>query len=360
MPKRAVRVASCTAVLSAVAAMFFGCLDATQIQVVLAADDGLCTARTRYLVRVVDTAAALDALQEEVNAGAPFPRCPSNPGGASELGDVSVVPSGSDGRSKRIVVEVTIGVDGQDPSVCGRRMSEGNPRCYVVRRRLAFVPHRALRVPTYFDQRCAGRACDPASTCYRGSCVDAEASCEGADCLTAAERAGGTGFDPTFPKPDADAASEGGPGVPDASLDAPTDSPTTDAGSDARTGTTGASPLAVMNSRNRCSFVPGTPTACCNNSSPLAAPLDQAAGCTGEDSERLCQTASDCPSGADCVDVISGGSGFPGAYPSPRAACVQRGCTSQNGIWGREGAIGNRCEGNVCCRSTSCNAGTCN
>src|SRR5690606_23017669 len=39
-----------------------------------------------------------------------------------------------------------------------------------------------LTLPIHLDPLCIGKSCDPASTCFKGTCVDASAICRGSDC----------------------------------------------------------------------------------------------------------------------------------------------------------------------------------
>jgi hypothetical protein len=333
-------------VSSVVASGLSACLDATQIRVVLSGDSALCVGRPKYVLRVVETAAELARPSDDLNAGVPFPSCVGE--GAVDLGDVMVVPQTSSDRAKAIVVEVAVGLRGQDPTLCTAASARGNPSCYVARRRIAFQPHTLLTLPVYFDERCAGETCDPASTCYRGTCVDSSATCVGTDCLTEAERAQGVGREPTRPVEDAsttDGASATDGEVHDGAVDAADATP--DAAPDSGNCRVQASPAALQNSKSRCA---GS-SSCCGAALGLGTPPP----CLGQDVERLCQTSCDCPSGADCVDVVSTATAYALA---PRAACVMRGCPN-GGQWGREGNKGNDCEDGRCCQSGGCLLGRC-
>lgn len=329
-----------------VASGLSACLDATQIRVVLSSDSALCAGRPKYVLRVVETVAELARPSDDVNAGVPFPSCVGE--GAVDLGDVMVVPQTSSDRSKSVVVEVAVGLAGQDPTLCSSASARGNTSCYVARRRIAFKPHTLLSLPIYLDERCAGETCDPASTCYRGTCVDSSASCVGEDCLTDAERAQGSGRDPT--RPLADASTADGASATDGQAGDGSSADASDAALDALSDSGNcrvqATPAALQNSKLRCSDA----SSCCGGAFVLGSPP-----CLGQDVERLCQTSCDCPSGADCVDVVSTATAYPLA---PRAACVMRGCPN-SGRWGREGNKGNDCDDDTCCQSGSCVMGIC-
>lgn len=333
-------------VAALIASGLSACLDATQIRVVLSGDSALCVGRPKYVLRVVETAAELARPSDDLNAGVPFPSCVGE--GAVELGDVMVVPQASSDRAKSIVVEVAVGLAGQDPTTCTLAAARGNTNCYVARRRIAFKPHTLLTLPVYFDERCAGETCDPASTCYRGTCVDSSTNCVGEDCLTEAERAQGSGRDPTRPVVDAstnDGASSTDGQVGDGAVDAADATP--DAPVDAGNCRVQASATALQNSKTRCAGA----SSCCG----AGLGLGTAPPCLGQEVERLCQTSCDCPIGADCVDVVSTATAY---LLAPRAACVMRGCPN-GGLWGREGNKGNQCEDGTCCQSGTCLAGSC-
>lgn len=67
--------------------------------------------------------------------------------------------------------------------------------CIIAKRRLAFVPHEALEITVLVDAACGGKACDPDSTCYRGTqCVPSDAVCdEEGTCTLPDEGLGGAG-----------------------------------------------------------------------------------------------------------------------------------------------------------------------
>jgi hypothetical protein len=350
--KRRLTVAFTMAALSLLVASagLSACLDATQIRVVLSGDSALCSARPKYVLRVVGSPAELERTSDEINAGVPFPSCVGE-NGIVDLGDLTVIPQGSSDRAKSVVVEVAIGLAGQDPTSCTAASAKGNTNCYVARRRVAFKPHTMLSLPIYFDQRCAGEVCNPASTCYRGSCVDSAATCVGSDCQTEAERTQGAGRDPTLPVTDS-GPSDGATLEDGALVDAgPGDGASADALVDAKLDSgacgTEASAPAIANSKLIC----GDASTCCGSTS-LATPLP----CSGTEIERVCQTNCDCPSGSDCVDVVTSASD---SYSRTlRAACLPRGCP--NNGWGRLGVNGSSCDNSACCSAgTVCNMGTC-
>lgn len=320
------------------------CLDATQLRVLVSGDGALCSGRPKYVLRVVASPSELELPSGDLNAGVPFPSCSSASGAAAELGDVTVVPRSSSDRSKSLVIELAVGLGGQDPTTCSQASAKGNANCYVARRRVAFKPHTLLTVPIYFDERCAGEVCNPSSTCYRGTCVDSSATCTGSDCLTEAERAQGTGIDPNRPlDASTDGTAPGDASSVDASPDGASDGAVVDAGLDA-----GCNVLASAAARDKSRAICGGASTCCGGTFFPGAPP-----CVGQDTERLCQSNCDCPSGADCVDVVSTATAYMSA---PRAACVMRGCSNNQG-YGREGAPGNLCDQGACCQSGVCKSG---
>jgi hypothetical protein len=109
-----------------------------------------------------------------------------------QIGTIVVTPGGSGGT---IVVAAGVRVDGApapDPATCA--VPENAKRCIIARRSFSFLPHTSLTLPIGLDPLCVGKACDPASTCFRGTCVDATVTCNGRDCGLAQEKPGsGTG-----------------------------------------------------------------------------------------------------------------------------------------------------------------------
>jgi hypothetical protein len=107
------------------------------------------------------------------------------------IGTLVVTPGGAGGT---IVVAAGVRVGGApapDPAECATAANKGN--CIVARRSFSFLDHTSLTLPIELDPLCVGQACDPASTCFKGSCVDATVSCVGADCGLPQEHPGGTG-----------------------------------------------------------------------------------------------------------------------------------------------------------------------
>src|SRR5262249_28363832 len=66
-------------------------------------------------------------------------------------------------------VDVVTALDGSDPTTCASHPS----RCITSRRRVTSLAHTPLTLPIANDMDCVGVSCDPASTCYRGMCVNA-------------------------------------------------------------------------------------------------------------------------------------------------------------------------------------------
>lgn len=110
------------------------------------------------------------------------------------LGTLVVTPGGAGGT---IVVAAGVRVGGApapDPAECATVAHAGS--CIVARRSFSFLDHTSLTLPIELDPLCVGQACDPASTCFKGSCVDATVSCVGADCGLQQEHPGsGSGTD---------------------------------------------------------------------------------------------------------------------------------------------------------------------
>ena len=155
------------------------------------------------------------------------------------VGSLVVTPGGSGGT---IVIAAGVRVGGAaapDPTSCA--MADVAKSCIVARRSFSFISHTSLTLPIELDPLCLGKACDPASTCFKGACVSASVTCNGSDCGLAQENPGqgtgggneagssdgaydaeldGTSFEDVTPTPDssgndgmvvADAMPDGGP-----------------------------------------------------------------------------------------------------------------------------------------------------
>ena len=104
------------------------------------------------------------------------------------IGTLVVTPGGSGGT---IVVAAGVAVGGvaaPDPTTCA--MTENAKHCIIARRSFSFISHSSLTLPIELDPLCLGKACDPASTCFKGSCVNAAVTCSGSDCGLAQENPG--------------------------------------------------------------------------------------------------------------------------------------------------------------------------
>lgn len=110
------------------------------------------------------------------------------------IGTLVITPGGAGGT---IVVAAGVRVGGApapDPAECATAASAKS--CIVARRSVSFLDHRSLTLPIELDPLCVGQACDPASTCFKGSCVDATVTCVGAECGLPQEHPGsGSGSD---------------------------------------------------------------------------------------------------------------------------------------------------------------------
>ncbi len=110
------------------------------------------------------------------------------------IGTLVVTPGGAGGT---IVVAAGVRVGGApapDPAECATEAHKAS--CIVARRSFSFLDHTSLTLPIELDPLCVGQACDPASTCFKGSCVDATVTCVGSDCGLPQEHPGtGSGTD---------------------------------------------------------------------------------------------------------------------------------------------------------------------
>jgi hypothetical protein len=139
------------------------------------------------------------------------------------IGTLVVTPGGAGGT---IVVAAGVRVGGApapDPADCATAANAKS--CIVARRSFSFLDHTSLTLPIELDPLCVGQACDPASTCFKGSCVDATVSCVGADCGLPQEHPGsGSGTD-----------ASSSDGAYDADLDGMSFEDVTDTGTDGTT-----------------------------------------------------------------------------------------------------------------------------
>lgn len=188
-------------------ALFAACLEATQVDAEMTSDTSLCAApggaRARYLVRVRRIHPDADPQDVRQNDGE-LERCDPTKGSAY-LGNFTLLPEKDESREHIQQIQVTLNTTGGDPEECDDLLPDGKPKpsippnCVVVRRRVKFVEHRALRVPMYFDDRCRGVTCDEDATCFRGKCESSTAECADGVCIPEHERKIaplGAGFDP--------------------------------------------------------------------------------------------------------------------------------------------------------------------
>jgi hypothetical protein len=96
------------------------------------------------------------------------------------IGTLVVAPGG---QSATIVVAAAVRLAGNpapDPTSCVDATNAKS--CIIARRSFAFLDHTSLTLPIELDPLCVGKSCDPASTCFRGACVDATVTCNGSEC----------------------------------------------------------------------------------------------------------------------------------------------------------------------------------
>lgn len=104
------------------------------------------------------------------------------------VGTLVVTPGG---KGATLVVAAGVRVAGApapDPTACADAANAKS--CIVARRAFAFLDHSSLTLPVVLDPRCIGTFCDPASTCFKGSCVDASVVCNGDECGLSQEHPG--------------------------------------------------------------------------------------------------------------------------------------------------------------------------
>jgi hypothetical protein len=101
------------------------------------------------------------------------------------IGSLVIVPSGSD--DALVGFKVVTSINGASIDACTPDATGGyGPSCIVARRALRYLPHTPLTIEVTMAGACAGKACDPQSTCVEGACVPATigdpSDCEGEGC----------------------------------------------------------------------------------------------------------------------------------------------------------------------------------
>jgi hypothetical protein len=203
--------------------------------------------------------------------------------GSGVVGTLVITPGGAGGT---IVVAAGVRVGGApapDPASCATAAIAKS--CIIARRSFSFLSHTSLTLPIELDPLCIGQACDPSRTCFRGACVDASVTCNGADCGLPQENPGqGTGGGNEAGSSDGayDDALDG-PGFEDVRMaDGGSDGPImVDAGRDADAGLDAAGPYPP------CSTAGNTVSCCptCSNGTRSAGPCSQA----GDPIDTCCQ-----------------------------------------------------------------------
>jgi hypothetical protein len=97
------------------------------------------------------------------------------------IGTLVVAPGGA---AATIVVAAGVQVGGAtapDPATCADPMVAAKG-CIIARRTFAFIDHTSVNLPIELDPLCIGKSCNPASTCFKGACVDATVTCNGSAC----------------------------------------------------------------------------------------------------------------------------------------------------------------------------------
>ncbi len=117
----------------------------------------------------------------------------SRDGTTNLIGTLVVTPGTSTGTVVVSAGVSTPGVSGPDPADClDEKFAK---QCIIARRSFSFIDHTSLNLPIDLDPLCVGKACDPASTCFKGTCVDAAVDCKGSSCVLPVENGNGSGSD---------------------------------------------------------------------------------------------------------------------------------------------------------------------
>ncbi|MBX3190066.1 MAG: hypothetical protein KF819_23775 [Labilithrix sp.] len=201
------------------------CRDPTEVKVVITTGEK-CADMSR-----VQTVVASSPLVTQERFQGRYTTAQSDACGADGfVGTLVITPGGATGS---ILVAAGVRVGGEPPpDAASCAQPEIAKRCIIARRAFAFISNTSLSLPIRLDPLCVGKPCDPATTCFKGACVDATVTCNGAECGLPQERPGegnvdGGSFDGAY---DADLDA---PGFEDASFDAPDGTSVVDGGPDA-------------------------------------------------------------------------------------------------------------------------------
>jgi hypothetical protein len=208
------------------ATALLGCRTPTQIEVVVTTN--LPCAQTNGTALTSGTLGAIESAPPTTTSSACL---------ESKLGSVVLLPSGQD--DALVGFKVVTAINGQNLDACTPDATGSyGPNCIVARRALRYVPHAMLTVDVLMSSTCAGKTCDPLSTCVEGACVPATigdpTQCEGSGCteqVLPPTTGSDAGLDATLPVEgglDATVPADSevdGAGATDATADAPTDAP---------------------------------------------------------------------------------------------------------------------------------------
>jgi hypothetical protein len=179
------RTALATIVLAFIA-VAVACEEPTQVTVRISTTDKCSNLSDVHTFVGPDATVTEKRFGEEVSTGV-SDRC-DEPGGF--IGTLVVTPGGGSGT-----ILVAVGVRGGDGTPAPPANKCWQPdtakRCIIARRKFSFIENKPLVLPINLDPLCVGQSCDPASTCFKGSCVSSEVVCAGADCGLAEENPGG-------------------------------------------------------------------------------------------------------------------------------------------------------------------------
>jgi hypothetical protein len=214
------------AVVLAFIAVAVACEEPTQVTVRISTTDKCSNLSDVHTYVGPDAKLTQKRFEEEVSTGV-SDRCDERDG---FIGTLVVTPGGSIGT-----ILVAVGVQGGDGTPAPPANTCWKPdvakRCIIARRTFSFIENKPLVLPVNLDPLCIGQSCDPASTCFKGSCVSAEVVCVGSECGLAEENPGGI--------PSGEAGNDGSSsdGAYDAELDGTGSPDAQDSGADSMTGT---------------------------------------------------------------------------------------------------------------------------
>ena len=165
------------------------CRDPTQITLRITTGEK-CSDLTGIQIVVGPSADVTQSRFKERFSAAVTHACSAD-GAINVIGTLVVTPGASGGT---VVVSAGVnapGSPGPDPADCFD--DKVSKQCIIARRSFSFIDHASLTLPIDLDPLCIGKACEPASTCFKGACVNANVECQDSTCLLPQQTGNGSG-----------------------------------------------------------------------------------------------------------------------------------------------------------------------